>query len=222
MLALNVLKYSIETLKSAVNGNGGMDKFNAYIDEYNSLRANWFTLGNDRYKLLFHTAVNAVGVSLDFIEFFTDYLIENNLIYKNDITKDISLKFLGKGQSTIFSHNWKKDDSLNKTLSIYKKIRRVIPVLPLALSYQLTDYSGWHNILGHHIRSNVIPAERIWHFSEQDITKRRAHLLDSYIDFYESNNIPITYYNIFGYYTKRQRHIRLEHRLEKMAVGLVT
>jgi len=220
MLVLNVLKYSIETLESIVND--GMDKFNAYIDEYNYLRANWFSLDNDRHKLLFDTAVNAVGVSLDLIEFFTNYLIENGLIYKRNNAKEVSLKFLGKGQFTIFSHNWKKDDSLNKTLSIYKKIRRVIPILPMALSYQLTDYSGWHNLLGHHIRSNVVPTERIWYFSEQEIAKRRAHLLDSYLNFYESNNIPIAYYNAFGYYTKRQKRIKLEHRLEKMVVGLVT
>lgn len=213
LLILNIIRYSIETFKSIENCQ--MKSFDNYIEEYNYLRSHWFSLGGAMYRLLFSNMLKAVEISLDFIEFFARCLVKHDLVKRAGGCAGERIKFFGKGHFSIFSGNWQRQNAINDMLFVYKKLKRVIPVFPAPLSYQLADYSQANSAFGRYVQKNTIPTSGGWNFSAEEIAKDRRFLLSSYIDFHESNNIPIADSRFFGYYLKTEQGVRLVQWLKK-------
>lgn len=146
LLRLNSLKYTSNSLERLTGKKSIWDDKLRLVEK---LRKEWFAKRD--FVLLLSLAGEAVGMTMDIIEAFREFLVKNGMV---KIISGSSLEYSGNKNKSLFVRKWDKGNAL-KEMSRLAKAGRYCSVLPLEFAAQLAEYSGYDGLISRHIRSNI-------------------------------------------------------------------
>ncbi len=147
LLRLNSLNYTIKILEDVANTKNS--EWNRKMMLIKELRANWFK--NNNFELLISLNEDAVGISLEIIEEFKEFLFKKRII---EILAKDEVQYNGIKNKSLFIKNWSKKEALNEMARSIKK-QRFYSALPIEFATQLIEYSKYYGLISNYIRSNI-------------------------------------------------------------------
>lgn len=137
LLRLNSLKYSISMLESLTKRKN--KEWNYILNRISELRKDWFD--DKDYGEVIELSRNALGITIDFVEQFRNFLLEKKLVK----IKASDIFYSGIKNKALFVKNWSKEKAINGKYSI----------LPIELAAQLVEYSNFDGLISSYIRKNL-------------------------------------------------------------------
>ena len=202
---IKTLRYTL-LLFSAISNNPNCltKRHKEYIDNVECLRKNWFGLDGKKYEMLFNLIKESVYISMDFIELYSDYLMQNKLVKEIEETrKSNNILFIGHGKYCYFLDNWDKENVLDYLIRFYRKssihYRIALNIMPLQMAAPLIQYAQGGSELSRYIRKNLTFNGIKWRLKDPSAYRKKIDLMDLIVDFLKKNKFSDSAYPLLGF-----------------------
>ena len=140
---ISLIKYTVSTYENIMNIK--KPEWREVADEVESVKNNWFNLGQEKYYRLIDVIPRCINLYLQLFEEFADYLTNKKIFSietnnNNVITNTVYY-------TTIYTSIWKKETALDNIKKFYDKSGKIIFQLPLIYLTQLLLFPNIKEII---------------------------------------------------------------------------
>lgn len=170
LLRLNSLKYSISMLEFLSEEKNR--EWKVKLGLVGKLRKEWFKTKD--FGLLASLNESAVGISMEIISKFREFLDRHNIV---KINSGSSVRYSGIKNYSLFTENWGKKEALQEMSDMVKNGQKFCSILPIELSAQLAEYSRHDGLISSYIRSKLGNNVN-YHLKHKSIIEKRIGILN--------------------------------------------